>query len=523
MKCEQQWTEALLAFEYDALESDERAALATHLEACPSCRTAASRLKEAALTLKATGPGPLVIWERASDAAAKKGITAAPVLASGLAVEVKLDCTYCKSEVGEGESVHCARCLARYHEECFRENGACGVMGCEGASLLRPVSVDRPKRGKRGRRVAGGLALLVGVGTAIGVAGLKTGLDTMKTSRSTRADVEELQGSVRALQAIQVAPAGSGLSRGPGLIKAFDKASSAKEPPSPAKLARALESAVGGAPRPAETKAQRAQDPDSARAPGAIAPSPWDLDDDTDAYARRCGELAARLAEQPGIREAAPSEHMLAPGWIHLGEGLEVHMLAAYKRAGPDRDDAGHSERQYRLITAIEDDVVVLETNAGMSAWARLWPQVAETAFVLRVDRKSGAVKSAAWRSGDQLVPVSHEADRVPQPAELVGIFSGEMRFNGVRYTLRKDGIPTRIVAAGRELDGATRIQKREYRLDPAPPIACTLVEFVDSGDVLFLTREPTIAALRPFGPTGWGLVAYRVGGRSVEITQRQR
>src|SRR3712207_6934684 len=46
-------------------------------------------------------------------------------------------CTFCHGPAERGTSVHCATCLALYHEDCHRQHGRCAVLGCQERRVLR--------------------------------------------------------------------------------------------------------------------------------------------------------------------------------------------------------------------------------------------------------------------------------------------------------------------------------------------------------------------------------------------------
>lgn len=65
--------------------------------------------------------------------AARRGAAPEKAPAAGARVDARslpaarTTCPFCRTDVAEGEGVVCARCLARQHEACWDEGGACAA------------------------------------------------------------------------------------------------------------------------------------------------------------------------------------------------------------------------------------------------------------------------------------------------------------------------------------------------------------------------------------------------------------
>lgn len=153
MSC-QSVQELLLAHKEQALPEHEAARVGAHLDSCSRCQALQGQLSECLKTID-TSPitPPEAILQRLKErtreikmkttmnSSGSKAVTPAHLPTQSVSVAVTMACTYCKDTMNESQSVHCARCLARYHEDCFQELGTCGILGCESQSLLRPEPV----------------------------------------------------------------------------------------------------------------------------------------------------------------------------------------------------------------------------------------------------------------------------------------------------------------------------------------------------------------------------------------------
>lgn len=476
--------EALLAFEYDALEAEERAAVAAHLEGCPACRSRGDRLAEATLSLRGGGPGPDAIWERACEAAAAKGAAPAKVVSRGLVVAVKVECTICKSGLREREAVHCARCLARYHEECYREHGSCGVMGCDGKRLLRPASLEepaelqpRPKRRSRSKRIFGGVAIAIGVGVALSVAAIQ----------SRRSEERRVLATL-ARHAADVARADTARAR------------------------RALARAKQAQSEAAQQTEDRQQAPSQA-SQGVEHPERW---------------------APWTVRADAIRKKLKAPRFIHIGDPKEVGLAVMYTH----KKDGKYTHTEWTVIADSEEQLT-LQTNDGLDRLERKRPKLWEAnrqelqgdCFEYVIEKATGRILSASIVTAEPnriVIPIEQREESPSFEVIEAGEVTVEMRelgrrklrrvsFNGALYDLIPEGPTAGLPLRIRQSGGAFVEARREPRpvgiplYNGEPHLKAYELEMSD-GEVLRLTRDPEVTAMRPFGPTGWGFISRARG-----------
>lgn len=142
--------ESLLAYRAGALEEEAHEHIRGHLASCPRCRELEAQVAELPAVLNESIDPPPELWSQImkSQAANKdnaKPMTPALIPNPNLAVRVRQDCVYCRGSLFAAR-VHCADCLARYHESCFIANKGCGVLGCAGREFLKPQGLEETSR-----------------------------------------------------------------------------------------------------------------------------------------------------------------------------------------------------------------------------------------------------------------------------------------------------------------------------------------------------------------------------------------
>lgn len=174
----------LMAYRTEALGEDKRRSIAAHLEECAPCRGLEARLAES-LSLADAPPrrAPPKLLSQLAAAEKPKPVPPPEDLDPSMRVSVARSCGYCRGDLGEAR-VHCAECLARYHEDCFQELGRCGVMGCESTRVLKPAAAAAPRR--RSRPGALRVALGILAGSVIAATGGKLLLSSKPAPKAAR-------------------------------------------------------------------------------------------------------------------------------------------------------------------------------------------------------------------------------------------------------------------------------------------------------------------------------------------------